>query len=68
MSSTFTCPHDATYVWDFDDRATFQATAAITIIAIPAIILLNGVADRGSGKKETAAKQYMHFAGEHGFG
>ena len=41
MSSTFTCPHEATYVWDKDDRATFQATAAITIIVIPATIILN---------------------------
>ena len=38
---SFSCPHDQTFTYYLHDRASFQATVVITLVAIPATIFLN---------------------------
>ena len=38
---SFSCPHDQTFTYYLHDRASFQATVVITLVAIPATISLN---------------------------
>ena len=41
MSSVLICPHDPSFVWDLNDETTYEVTAAITSIALPATVVLN---------------------------
>ena len=38
---SFSCPHDQTFTYYLDDRASIQATVVSTLVAIPATISLN---------------------------
>ena len=47
---SFSCPHDQTFTYYLDDRASIQATVVSTLVAIPAtiIFIFKRVTDRCS--------------------